>query len=72
MKKIFFIALINTLAVATLFSQKEMKLPGEITWGNEIREPANSYLSDILGVDDNGFYTLRQKARYEIEEGARD
>ena len=63
MKRIFFIALINMLAMVSLFAQKQMELPGEITWGNEIREPANSYLSDILGVDDDGFYTLRQKAR---------
>ena len=50
------------LLVVSVFAQRD-QLPGEITWGNEIREPANSYLSDILGVDDDGFYTLRQKAR---------
>jgi len=63
MKKLFLIALINTLLVATLFSQGKMNLPAEINWGNEIKEPSNTYLSDILGVNDDGFYSLRQKSQ---------
>ena len=62
MKKLFFLVLINTLLAASLFAQQQMNLPAEINWGNEIKEPSNTYMSDILGVDDNGFYTLRQKS----------
>ena len=46
-----------------IFAQKSPEFSGELTWGNEYKEPTNSYLSEILGTDPSGFYALRRQLK---------
>ena len=44
-----------------LIGQVAEETPAALTWGNEMKEPSNTFLSEILGTDGKGFYALREK-----------
>lgn len=41
---------------------QDFEIPGEIKWGEEYKEPSRSFLSKIIGSDDQYYYTLRNKS----------
>lgn len=71
MKKyhLVFFTLLNILFTNTLVAQIDAEFSGEMNWGEEYKEPANSYLSEILGTDGSGFYALRRQTRGGIMTG---
>ena len=42
-----------------ILAQNEAEFLGELRWGQELKKPRNTYLSEILGTDAGGFYALR-------------
>ena len=45
------------------FSQADVDYSSNVSWGKELKEPSNSYLSEILGSDASGFYALRLRQK---------
>lgn len=60
MKNSFFCSLFFLLIVAAAPAQRT-ELPARIEWGEELREPAGTYLSKIISTSASGFYALRRK-----------
>ncbi len=59
-KSIFTIVNVLLLTV-NISAQKDYS--DKLYWGDELKEPANSYLAEILGSDASGFYALRKKTK---------
>jgi hypothetical protein len=62
-------AFLNLFLVNSIFAQSNAKFSGKMIWGEEYREPTNSYLSEILGNDGSGFYALRRQLKGGIMTG---
>ncbi len=60
MKNIFCFILFLFSSLNGLFAQ-DYDLPAVISWGEELREPGNAYLSKIIAAGSYGFYALRLK-----------
>ena len=68
---IFILSLLSiSLFSQQLGAQDFTQYPGSLDWGQELKEPNNSYLSEVLGSDANGFYTLRLKQKGGLLSGA--
>ncbi len=61
--------MLNLLLVNAIYAQSDSEFSGEMTWGQEYKEPSNSYLSEILGNDGSGFYALRRQLKGGIMTG---
>lgn len=57
--KIFFWGIAMSLSVL-VFGQRD-ELPAYIEWGEELREPSNTFISKVIATGSYGFYTLRLK-----------
>lgn len=62
-------AFLNLISVNAIFAQPDTEFSGEMTWGEEYKEPTNSYLSEILANDGSGFYALRRQLKGGIMTG---
>ncbi len=56
-----FILLFVCFQAFTLCSQEDQSIPASIEWGEELKEPAGTVISKIIGTTADGFYTLREK-----------
>jgi len=55
----------------SLVAQADVDFSGSLKWGEELKEPNNSYLSEVLGSDSDGFYALRLKTKGGLLSGAK-
>lgn len=64
MKKYFksIFTIVNVLLLTVSISAQK-NYSDKLYWGDELKEPANSYLAEILGSDASGFYALRKKTK---------
>jgi len=62
-------AFVSLIFANAVFAQPDTEFSGEMNWGEEYKEPSNSYLSEILGNDAAGFYALRQQIKGGIMTG---
>mgnify|MGYP001036886257 CR=1 FL=1 len=65
MKKynLIFLVIVNLIFFQAIFAQPDAEFSGKMKWGEEYKEPSNSYLSEILGNDGTGFYALRRQIK---------
>ena len=54
-----------------IFAQTDQEYSGDLRWGKEMKEPSNSYLSEILGSDAEGFYALRLRQKGGLVSGSK-
>ncbi len=64
-------AFLNLFLANAILAQPNTEFSGEMTWGQEYKEPSNSYLSEILANDQSGFYALRRQTKGGLMTGGR-
>ncbi len=61
MKKVLFLVALSLIAFSNVYSQSKSK-DVKVKWGDEMKESKKSSLSDVIGYDASGFYTLSSKS----------
>ena len=62
MKRLLIILSASMLSIGTFAQQPTNKV--SIAWGKPFKQSAKKTLSDIVGVDETGFYTIEEKYNY--------
>ena len=61
---ILYISISLLVISASLFGQtQEVKVPAEIVWGQEHKEPSGTIITKVVGTTPNGFYMLREQTQ---------